>query len=309
MQRSGLYALLGIAAVLVALALLVLYRPTTTPSDRLTVVAGANFWGSLARQIGGDDISVTSILNDPSADPHLFESDATTAAAVARADIVIVNGLGYDEFLQKLLSASPKSDRTVVNAAEVVGAQPGDNPHLWYDVPRIPYMISAIKDALSAKDPAKTDIYQANALTLNLELEPLLRVIDQIKTQYPGAPVVYTEPVAAYLLSAAGLDIKTPEGFALAIESGEEPSPADQQALKELLVSRSVRVLLYNSQAVTTVTEELKAIAQSAGVPIVPVTETIPEAEPTYQSWQHHQAEAILSALHQSAVQGSALER
>lgn len=309
MNRSLIYALLGLVVAVSGITAIITGRTASLANDKLTIVAGANFWGNLASQIAGDDIVVTSILSDPSADPHLFESDADTAAAVSRADIAIINGLGYDEFMEKLLSASPKSDRTVITTATVFGAAAGDNPHLWYDVPKVPLMITAIEEALAAKDPTNAATYHANAQQLVDDLEPLMAALAQIKTQYPGAPVAYTEPVPAYLLAAAGLTVKTPEGFALAIESGEEPSPADQQALKVLISSRRIQILLYNSQAVTAVTEELKDLATKAGVPVVPITETIPPTEPTYQSWQLHQAEAILSALDQSAMQGNALRR
>lgn len=298
MPRSGVYALIGAIVVISGLGVVFGLRPSDSPSDKVHVVASSNVWGSLVSQIGGDHVLVTSILTDPSVDPHLFESSAQTAALVAQADVVIANGLGYDDFLVKLLAASPNPDRTVVTAAEVFGVtDPTANPHLWYDIPKAPLMIAAIGRAIADRDPTHAATFAANAQQLSAELQPIETVLAEINRDFPGAPVADTEPVADYLLKAAGLVLKTPGTFARAIESGDEPSPQDQQTLIDLVRSRSVKVLLYNSQAITPVTEQLKDVASQAGVPIVPITETIPPTEPTYQSWQLHQSQAIRAAL------------
>ncbi len=293
-------ALLVVVVVVVGGALTFGRSKSTSPGTRLNVVAGENFWGNITAQIGGSHVAVTSILSDPSTDPHLYESDASTAAKVSGADLVIANGVGYDDFLDKLVSASPNSHRKVLSMAtalKVSGDNP--NPHLWYDVPHVNQAAKAIEEALAAQDPRHAKDFKANLTRFDQSLKPILAVIASIKTDYPGAPVAYTERVPGYLLAASGLEVKTPPGFAAALEDGNDPSPADVRTMNDLMTNRGVKVLLYNSQATSAVTVHVRALAKQVGVPIVAVTETIPPSEKTYQSWQLDQARAIEQALSQ----------
>jgi zinc/manganese transport system substrate-binding protein len=262
------------------------------------VVAAENFWGGIARQLGGDHVSVTSIITDPTADPHQYESDASNAEAVARARLVIENGVGYDAFVSKLLSATSHSGRVVLSVANVLGVTGSDaNPHLWYDLPRIAEVAGAIEAALASADPADAVSFRANLTTFDASLAPLDRVVAGIKRRYPGAPVAYTERVPGYLVAAAGLSNLTPPGFAQAIEDGNEPSAGDRAAMDDLVTNRRIRVLLYNAQATSPVTRHVQDLAGRAGVAVVGVTETQPQDQPSYQAWQLHQLQALLSAL------------
>jgi len=278
-----------------------LARPTALPwtaqNGKLTVVAAENFWGDIAGQLGGDHVAVTSIITDPSADPHLYESNAQNAAAVSAAKVVITNGMGYDDFMSKLLDASHGNNRTVLTAQTILGASDDANPHLWYDIPRVIQVADKIAAAYESADPAHKNDYENNLASFNNSLMPLENTIDQIKAQYAGASVAYTEPVPGYLLAAAGLSVKTPEGFSKAIEDGDEPSPADSQAMDSLMTNKSVKVLLYNSQATSPVTEHVKDLAKQAGVTVIGVTETLPPNEKNYQAWQQDQLNQLLDAL------------
>jgi zinc/manganese transport system substrate-binding protein len=267
------------------------------PGDRVKVVAAENFYGDIARQLGGSHVEVTSIISDPTADPHQYESDARDAEAFADARIVIENGLGYDEFVAKLLSVTSNRGRVVLSVAQVLHAGADANPHLWYDLPRMPAVAQAVEAALAAADPTHAAAFAANVKTFDASLTPLDRVLREIKTKYPQAAVAYTERVPEYLLDAAGLSIATPEGFARAIEDGNEPSASDRQAMNDLVTRHGIRALLYNAQATSPVTQHLRDLAGRAGIPVVGVTETQPRNEPTYQSWQQHQLEALLTAL------------
>jgi zinc/manganese transport system substrate-binding protein len=271
---------------------------TTGPDDRgVKVVAAENFWGDIASQIGGAGASVTSIITDPTSDPHQFESDARDAAAVADARLVIVNGAGYDDFVSKLLSSTSHQGRVVLTVADLLHVGNNANPHLWYDLPRIPDVARAVESALAEAEPNDRSLFEANLATFLASLTPLDRIVETIKTKYPNAPVAYTERVPGYLLAAAGLKIATPPGFAQAIEDGNEPSAGDTQSMDDLISNHRVRVLLYNAQATSAVTKHVQDLARAAGVPVVAVTETMPKNEPTYQSWQQHQLEALLRAL------------
>ena len=264
----------------------------------VNVVAGENFWGSVASQIGGSHVYVTSIVrSDPNADPHLYESSAANAAAVAQAQLVIENGAGYDDFLSRLLAAAG-GNRTVLSVQDVLRITGSDvNPHFWYDIPRVPKVAGAIEAALAKVDPEDAASFQSNLATFDDSLQPIQAVINDIRRRHASAPVAYTERVPGYLLIAAGLDIKTPPGFASAIEDGNEPSPGDTAAMSRLISSHGVQVLLYNAQTVSAVTKNVQALAYQAGIPVVPVTETLPPSYPSYQEWQLAQVRALLQAL------------
>jgi zinc/manganese transport system substrate-binding protein len=261
----------------------------------VNVVAAENMWGDIMRQIGGRHASVASIISDPSADPHLYSSDPRDAARLARANLVVLNGLGYDDWARKLLGASPSSKRHELTIADILKPT-GPNPHLWYDVPRLPDVARAFSDALAAEDPKDAEYFRANAVRFIESLQPLLHTVAAIESRHPGAPVAYTESVPGYLLDAAGLQVATPSSFARAIEDGTEPAPGDAQRMNDLISQGNVDALLYNAQAVTPVTKRLRALAARSSVPVVAVTETLP-ARLTFQHWQNDQAQALLAAL------------
>jgi len=286
-----------LAVLVVGIVWLAWPHNQNSASKGLNVVAAENFWGDIAGQLGGNHVHVTSIITDPSADPHLYESNAQNAAAVSNADVVIVNGVGYDDFMSKLLGAS-KSNRDVLTAADILGVtDDGANPHLWYNIPRVAEVASKITASYETKDPDHKSDYEKNLATFKQSLDPLLKTIAQIKQQYADAPVAYTEPVPGYLLAAAGLSVKTPEGFAKSIEDGDDPSPADSQTMEDLMTTKAVKVLLYNSQATSPVTEHVKDLAKQAGVPVIGVSETLPPSEKNYQAWQQNQLDQLLKAL------------
>jgi zinc/manganese transport system substrate-binding protein len=292
--------LLGVFLV-VALSLFWFTAMQPGSSDsRLRIVAAQNVWGTIAEQLGGEYVDVTSIVTDPEADPHLYESSARDSLAVAEADIAIVNGAGYDEFFDKLLEASPSSGRRVIRIASVFNVSQDSNPHLWYDLGRIEKVAEAITASLAAKDPGNKTNYEAKLRTFKDSLQPLQAKVADIKKQFSGTPVAYTEPVAAYLLRICGLHNKTPEGFALSMEEGVEPSLADQAALEKLIPPLAIRVLIYNPQAESQVTERIRNMAATAGVAVVEMTETMPSGEATFQSWQLKQLDALLAALKNS---------
>ncbi len=271
---------------------------TSSTPGVVQVVAGENFWGNIAAQVGGTHVRVTSILTDPNADPHLYESSAANAVAVAQASLVIRNGAGYDTWLTQLLGATRHAGRLVVDVQQVLGLTgPDVNPHFWYDIPAIPAVAAAIEAALARLDPRDGTAFAANLAAFDRSLGPLDALIAQIRQRYPGAPVAYTERVPGYLLEAAGLRVETPLGFATAVENGNDPSPADSLAMDQLVTDHRIDVLLYNAQTVSAVTRHVKQLAEAAGIPVVAVTETMPPEDPSYQAWQLDQLQALLHAL------------
>ncbi len=272
--------------------------PTASPSSATVSVAAAeNSWGDIARQIGGSHVTVTSIISDPNADPHSYESDPHDASAVTTANLVIENGAGYDDFMDKLLSTSSNPSRDVLNLAQSVGASPKPNPHLWYNPDYVRRGARLIETHLATRDPADAGTFSANLQSFLASYQPYIDTIASIRAKDAGRPIAYTERVAGYLVQAAGLRLATPASFAQSIEDGNDPSPADAAAIEAAVSQRQVRVLLYNSQVTSPVTKHVRDLATAAGVSVVGVAETIPAGEPTFQRWQIDQARAILAAL------------
>lgn len=292
---------IGLAVISVVVAIFVIaivsHPASKSNNTRISIVAAENFYGNIASQIGGDRVTVTSILNDPNTDPHLYESDARNAVAVSNADIVIENGLGYDDFMDKLLATANRPDRTVLSAAVILEVSGNDaNPHLWYDIPHMPKIAQAIEQALSTKDPADQALFAANLGSFNQSLQPALSALAAIKEGYANEPVGYTERVPGYLLADADLRVASPAGFAQAIEEGNEPNPADTLAFQQLIARHQIELLLYNSQVISSATQSIRNLARQANIPVVGVSETMP-AHKTYQNWQLSQNQAILAAL------------
>jgi zinc/manganese transport system substrate-binding protein len=270
---------------------------STRAGGNLDVVAAENVYGNIASQIGGHHVSVTSLLTSPTADPHLFEPGTSSGLAVAGAKVVLQNGLGYDAFMTRLENAAPSKGRVVVTMADVLGIHGTDaNPHLWYDVPRLDRIATAIAIGFAQADPSHAVVYRRGLHRFERSLEPLRRELATIRTRFHGAPIAYTEPVPGYLVSAAGLRNLAPDSFTRPLEEGTEPSASAVAAMSRLVAQHRIRVLLYNAQAASPLTKRLRAAAQNAGIPVVPVTETLPP-HLTFQQWQLDQARALAAAL------------
>jgi len=284
--------------IVLAVALLVSACGSSTGAGgKLDVVAAENVYGDIAAQIGGPHVAVTSLLTSPTADPHLFEPGTSSDLALADAKVVLQNGLGYDAFMTRLEDAAPSKSRLVVTVADVLGVHGNDaNPHLWYDVPQLDRIATAITAALAKADPSHAGAYRVGLRRFKHTLGPLRREVATIRTRFPGAPVAYTERVPGYLVSAAGLRNLAPDSFTRPLEEGVEPSASAVAAMSELVAQRRIRVFLYNSQAVSPLTARLRSAAQEAGIPVVPVTETLPP-HLTFQQWQLEQARALAAAL------------
>ncbi len=261
------------------------------------VVAAENTWGDIVRQVGGAHVQVTSLIG-PGADPHEWEGTAKDAAAVFRADLVVENGLDYDRGVADLVESSPRSGRRTVVVSDVLGVHDSDaNPHLWYDVGRVPQVARAFAAALGQADPAHRADYAAGAEAFVASLRPLDDVVASIRQRFAGAPVGWTERVAGYLVSEAGLRLGTPPDYAQALEDGTDPSPADVRDFDAAITDRRIRALLLNRQVTDRQTDAAADLARRSGVPVVDVTETIPAGGASFQDWQLGQARRLLAAL------------
>ena len=290
------------AFVVLAIVALGACGPTASPSPSgseapIAVLGAENFYADLLTQIGGSRVTASSILNDPSADPHEYEANPATAKLVADSKIVIVNGIGYDDFMDKLLGASTKSDRVVINVQDLLGVKDDVNVHVWYDPATMPKVAEAATAALAKLDPQNAAYFSAQKTKYLDGLKTVNDKIASLKAKYPGAPIAFTENVAGYLTDAIGLKVLTPPAFMEAIESGTDPAPADVAVERDLLTGHKVKVLMYNSQVTSPLTEQIRELAVSSNVPVVPVAETIPPTFKTFQDWQLAQLDDLEKAL------------
>ena len=269
--------------------------PALAAEDQIAVVAAENFYGDIARQVGGDRVAVVSIMSNPAQDPHLFETTPATVRHIVKAQIVIINGANYDPWIEKLLSATPRAGRVVIAAAALTGRKAGDNPHLWYDPRTMPAVATAIADALTKADAAHASDYAARLKTTLAGLERVTARVAQLKAKHAGTAVTATEPVFGPMADALGLTMRN-QRFQLAMMNDTEPSARDLAAFERDLRDRAVKVLIYNSQVSEKLTERLRDIAIKSKVPVVGVTETMP-ANTSFQDWVLGELDAIDKAL------------
>jgi zinc/manganese transport system substrate-binding protein len=262
------------------------------------VVAAENFYGDVARQIGGDRVVVSSILTNPDQDPHLFETTPAVVRKVADARIVILNGANYDPWMQKLLDAAPRSGRTVIAVAEIVGRRIGDNPHLWYDPATMPAVAKAVAEALASTDPAHKAAYEMQLQSFLESLRPLDQTIAEMRAKYSGIAVTATEPVFGYMANAVGLTVRN-ERFQMAVMNDTEPAARDLAAVENDLRNANVSVLLHNKQMTSNLANRLINVARRANVPVVGITETEP-ANVSYVEWMLGELGELEQALQSS---------
>jgi len=273
--------------------------PSTPVSSAapIQVLGTENFYADLLAQIGGARVSASSILNDPSADPHEYEASPAAAKLVADSKLVIVNGIGYDDFIQKLLGASTKPDRVVINVQEILGVKDDVNVHVWYDPATMPKVADAATAALARLEPQNAAYFADQKVKYLATLKPVNDRIAALRTKYAGTPIAFTENVAGYLTDAIGLKVLTPPAFMEAIESGTDPGPADVAAERDLITGRKVKALLYNAQVTSPLTQQIRDLAVKSNVPVVAVAETIPASFKTFQEWQLAQLDELEKAL------------
>jgi len=273
-------------------------QTTGADSEVIRVVAAENEYGNVAAQIGGRYVSVTSVENNPNTDPHTYEVSPGVAQAVSAAQLVIQNGLGYDDFMTKVESASTNSKRHVIDVQQLLGLPDSTpNPHLWYSPRTMPKVADAVASDLSALEPAHAAYFRTHAATFIASLRPWLTAIAHFRAIYPKTPVATTEPVADDMLEAAGTHNMTPFGLQADIMNGVDPAPQDVTFQTGLFTEHRVKVFVYNQQVTDSLTESFIADARKAGVPMVGVYETMPAPGYDYQSWMLAEVQALQRAV------------
>ncbi len=265
----------------------------------LQVVAAENFWGSLAAQLGGDQAQVFSIVTDPNADPHEYESSSADARRVAQASLVIVNGAGYDSWAQLLLAAQPASGRRLLDVAQLLGQGPGANPHFWYQPDYVLRVVSRIAAEYRALRPSSAAYFAARLHQLQRALQPYRARLAAIQRRDRGEQVAATESIFVYLAHYLKLDLVTPTSFMKAVSEGVDPPVSSVAAFQSQLQRHSFRTLVYNVQTVTPLTSSLEAAARREHIPVVGISETVRPRGASFEAWMDHQLSQLASALTQ----------
>jgi zinc/manganese transport system substrate-binding protein len=306
--RSGfLAAALPLAAALLASAC---SSSSTSPSagggtsaaaassTTITAIGAENEYANVIAQVGGKYVRASSIMSNPNTDPHTFEASPAVAREISAADLIVQNGVGYDDWATTIENAAPSTARKVINVQQLLGLPNSTpNPHLWYKPTTMPAVANAIATDLAQIDPAHASYYKANAAAFIASLTPWTKAIATFAAAHPNTPVATTEPVADYLLQAAGADIMTPWTFQADIMNGTDPSPQDTAIEKSLFTQRKVKVFLYNQQVTDALTESFISLAQANGIPVVGVYETMPTPGFDYQSWMLAEVNALSKAV------------
>jgi zinc/manganese transport system substrate-binding protein len=267
-------------------------------STAITVIGAENEYASVIAQVGGKYVKASSIMSNPSTDPHTFEASPAVAREMSQAKLIVQNGVGYDDWATTIENATPDSGRKVINVQQLLGLPDSTpNPHLWYKPSTMPAVANAIAGDLGQIDPAHASYYQANAASFIASLSAWNNALAAFKSAHGATPVATTEPVADYMLQAAGADNLTPWTFQASIMNGNDPSPQDVTIQKSLFTQHKIKVFLYNQQVTSSLTQSYIKLAQENGIPVVGVYETMPTPGYTYQSWMTAEVNALSKAV------------
>jgi zinc/manganese transport system substrate-binding protein len=269
---------------------------------KILAVGAENEYGDVIAQVGGRYVDVSSIMSNPNTDPHTFEASPSVAQTISRAGLVVQNGVGYDDFMSKLESASSNAARKVIDVQTLLGLPDSTpNPHLWYRPTTMPAVARAVARDLGELQPSHAAYFTARARTFIASLVPLRRAIVRVHEDFPHATAATTEPVADYLLQAAGIENLTPFSLQADIMNGTDPAPQAITLQEGLFSAHRAQVFVYNQQVTDSVTNTFLSDARRAHVPVVGVYETMPTGY-HYQSWMLAELDALRRALTSGAA-------
>jgi zinc/manganese transport system substrate-binding protein len=275
--------------------------PASAVPHGVRVVAAENFWGSIARQLGGPRTDVRSIITSPAQDPHSYEPTAGDARALSIAQLAIVNGVGYDPWAAQLLAADPSDGRRQISVGRLLGLVPGENPHRWYDPADVDRVAAAITARLTRLDPDRAPYYRARLSRFQtVALRPYHALIAAIRRRYAGTPVGASESIFALLSPALGLRLITPPSFMRAVSEGDELSAQDTAAAERQITRGEIKVWVRNTQNVTPEIQRLDGLARAHGIAIADVTETLSPASASFEQWQVGELRGLAAALHRA---------
>jgi zinc/manganese transport system substrate-binding protein len=292
---------LAASASLLALTTILAGCSTSAAADtsgRIVAVGAENQYTSVISQVGGKYVAASSVMSNPNTDPHTFEASAQIAGTISSASLIVQNGLGYDSFMSKIEAASPSNSRVVISAQKVRDLpDTTPNPHLWYDPKTMPAVAKSVAAALTKLQPSHKAYFAANLAKFDASMSGVTDAIAAFKAAHPDVAVATTEPVADYMLEAAGADNKTPWALQAAIMNDTDPAPQDVAVQESLFTGKQVKVFLYNQQVTDAITSNYLKLAKANGIPVVGVYETMPTDGFTYQTWMKAELAALTKAV------------
>jgi zinc/manganese transport system substrate-binding protein len=299
-KRPAAALLLALAAAVIATVAVACSGSASGASSagKIVAVGAENEYADVIQQVGGKYVQASALMSNPSTDPHTFEASIAVAREVGSAQLIVQNGVGYDNFMTTIENAAPNSARKVIDVQRLLGLLDSTpNPHLWYAPATMPKVAAAIASDLAAIQPSHAAYFKANATAFTASLKTLSSAIASFKAAYPGTPVATTEPVADYLLTALGADNLTPWTFQADIMNGVDPSPQNVAAERALFTQRKVQVLLYNQQVTDSLTQSFITLAKQNDIPVVGVYETMPVPGFDYQTWMLTEVQDLRKAV------------
>jgi zinc/manganese transport system substrate-binding protein len=299
-RRAAALAGIALAGSLICSACSASSAGETSNATSGTVVAvGAeNEYADVISQIGGRYVQVTAIESNPNTDPHTFEASASVSEVVSAAELIVQNGIGYDDYMNKIEAAASNSARKVITVQNLLGL-PGTtpNPHLWYSPTTMPVVAGAIETDLAELRPAHAAYFRARLASFDASLRPWYAAIASFRKTYAGTPVATTEPVGDYLLQALGMQNLTPFQLQADIMNGVDLAPQYVTLEENLFRQHKVKVFVYNQQVIDATTQTFLSIAQQEHIPVVGVYETMPTPGYHYQSWMMAEVAALRQAV------------
>jgi zinc/manganese transport system substrate-binding protein len=268
--------------------------PAACPGKVVTVVVSISQWADLADRLAGACGTVTTVLASAAVDPHEFEPGTAAIAAFSGADLIVLNGAGYDQWATDAVENLDPAP--VVLAAASLAGRPG-NPHLWYDPAVVPRMAAAVSARLSALSPRAAGYFAARHQAWVTAAQPYVAAISVVRPRAAGRHYAATETVFDPMAAALGLIDATPPGYRRSVSNGGDAAPGDLQAFRTALARHAVDVLIDNVQTSGSVPEQLRAAADAAGVPVVAVTESPPAGSGSFVAWQTAELRSLAGAL------------
>ena len=250
----------------------------------INIVAAENFYGAIAREIGGTKVVVQSIINNPNADPHLFTTSFATSKALSSAQVIIYNGANYDAWMEPLLKSNKNKNTIIINVADLMQVKPGANPHLWYKPETSTVLAKHLALILATLNKPDSDIFKNNLAIFLKNNQLVTDKITTLKSKFANNPVTATEPVFGYMADALGLKMY---GLDLQwkIMNGTEPTPKMMITYKNLIVNKQVKLVIYNNQVISPTTTSILKLAKQNQIQVVGVTETMPTKYASINDW------------------------
>lgn len=264
-------------------------------SKTIHVIAAENMYGDIAQQLGGKYVQVDSVLNNPDQDPHLFELTPSIGKKIADANLMIVNGLGYDSWMDRLLIKYHFNHQDIISVQSLLNRKEGDNPHLWYDIDAIEALSKKLQTVYSQLEPQEKSFFTNQLNVFNADLAKINQRIQMIHQKYSHVKVAATEPVFGLMAQKLGFEMLE-EPYQWVVMNGGEPTPRQVAQFIQDLKTHQIQILFYNEQVSTPATQQLKTIAIESGVAVVGVSETMP-AHVTYQQWMNQVLDKVEAAL------------